>query len=513
MPSTRGIRRAATAAVACTALILPGTVVASAAPPADRPAPPAGKALAAQLTRDVTLGGVERHLAAFQRIANQNGGNRAAATPGYAASVDYVAGMLRDAGYQVTTPSFEFTSETVEVAEFSVAGSDVEMVPMAYSPSTPEGGVTSPLVVVPEDADGSTGCEASDYDGVPVDGAIALIRRGACAFSVKQAAAGEAGAVAAVISNNVEGPLRGTLGGPDAGVIPTVGISQADGDTLVQQEGAMATLNLQIRREQKTTRNVIAQTRTGRPDNVVMAGAHLDSVPDGPGINDNGSGSAALLETALQLGSEPRATNAVRFAWWGAEELGLLGADDYVSGLSEQQRSDIAMYLNFDMVGSPNAAYFAYDGDDSDGVGAGPGPEGSAQIEQAFVDYLQNRENVPVEGTDFSGRSDYGPFIAVGIPAGGLFTGAEGIKTEEQAQKWGGQAGVAYDPCYHQVCDTIDNIDRVALERNSDAIAWVTAGYATSTEEVNGVSSRPGAAGGGAGHSPAAQGHAHLPAS
>ncbi|MPZ64188.1 MAG: M28 family peptidase [Pseudonocardiaceae bacterium] len=486
MPATRGIRRVTTAAVACTALALSGTVVASAAPPPDRPAPPAGNALAAQLTRDVTLAGVNRHLAAFQRIADGNGGNRAAATPGYAASVDYIAGKLRDAGYQVSTPSFEYEEEIVETAEFAVAGNDVEMTPMAYSPSTPEGGATGPLVVVPEDEDGSTGCEATDYDGQDFTGAIALIRRGACAFSVKQGAAAEAGAVAAVISNNVEGPLRGTLGGPDAGVVPTVGITQADGNTLAQQGGDEAMLNLQIRREQRTTRNVIAQTRTGRTDNVVMAGAHLDSVPDGPGINDNGSGSAALLETALQLGGQPRATNTVRFAWWGAEELGLLGADDYVSNLSEQQRSDIAMYLNFDMIASPNAAYFVYDGDDSDGVGAGPGPEGSAQIEQAFVDYLQDRENVPVEGTDFTGRSDYGPFIAVDIPAGGLFTGAEGIKTPEQADKWGGQAGEPYDPCYHTPCDTLDNVDRVALERNSDAIAWVTGKYATTTRQVNG---------------------------
>jgi Zn-dependent M28 family amino/carboxypeptidase len=141
------------------------------------------------------------------------------------------------------------------------------------------------------------------------------------------------------------------------------------------------------------------------------------------------------------------------------------------------------------MVGSPNAAYFAYDGDDSDAVGAGPGPVGSAQIEQAFVDYLQGRLGVSVEGTDFDGRSDYGPFIAVGIPSGGLFTGAEGIKTPEQAAKWGGTAGVAYDPCYHQACDTLGNVDRVALDRNSDTIAWVVATYAASTEGINGVPS------------------------
>ncbi|MQA16232.1 MAG: M28 family peptidase [Pseudonocardiaceae bacterium] len=490
MPAMRGTVRVVAAAAASLVLTLTGTVAGSAAPRPDRPAPPEPTALAKQLTRDVTLAGVHRHLVALQRIADSNGGNRAASTPGYAASVDYLVRKLRAAGFEVSTPQFQYEAEIVDRAEFSVGGSGVEIVPMAYSPSTPEGGVSAPLVVVPED--GSPGCEASDYDGLPIGGAIALIRRGACTFADKQAIAGEAGAVAAVISNNVEGPLRGSLGGPDAGVIPTVGISQADGDTLSQQEGATATLNLQIRREQRTTRNVIAQTRSGRTDNVVMAGAHLDSVADGPGINDNGSGSAALLETALQLGGNPQINNAVRFAWWGAEERGLLGSQAYVSGLSQEQQLDVALYLNFDMVGSPNAAYFAYDGDDSDGVGAGPGPAGSAQIEQAFVDFLQGRRDVPVAGTDFSGRSDYGPFIALGIPAGGLFTGAEGIKTPEQAAKWGGQAGIAYDPCYHQACDTLDNVDRTALERNSDAIAWVTASYAITTEEVNGVAPRPG---------------------
>ena len=122
---------------------------------------------------------------------------------------------------------------------------------------------------------------------------------------------------------------------------------------------------------------------------------------------------------------------------------------------------------------------FAYDGDDSDHTGEGPGPAGSAPIEAAFVDYLSNQRNVPVEGTDFDGRSDYGPFIAAGIPAGGLFTGAEEIKTPEQVAKWGGAAGVAYDKCYHQACDTVDNVDLELLERMADAVALAVFGDLT----------------------------------
>ncbi|MGH4024475.1 MAG: M28 family metallopeptidase [Pseudonocardiaceae bacterium] len=440
---------------------------------------------ATKLTRDVTVGGVERHLHALQRIADDNGGTRAVTTPGFDASVDYVAGKLRDAGFDVSTPEFDYQAEIVDVAGLEVGGRPVPIKPMTFTPSTPAGGVTGPLLVVPGD-----GCEAADYAGLTATGAVAMIRRGTCTFTQKQQVAADAGAIAAVIANNVAGPLDGTLGDAAAARIPTGGISQADGDALLGSGGAPTRIELQVRREDRVGHNVIAQTRTGRTNNVVMAGAHLDSVEEGPGINDNGSGTAALLETALQLGGKPNVPNAVRFAWWGAEELGLVGSKAYVAALPPQQRQDIALYLNFDMVGSPNPGYFAYDGDDSDRTGAGPGPAGSAQIEAAFTDYLTGRQGVPLEGTDFDGRSDYGPFIEVGIPSGGLFTGAEGIKTPEQAAKWGGSAGVAYDHCYHQACDTLGNVDRIALERNSDAIAWVVGTYAASTEPVNGVAPR-----------------------
>ncbi|MGH2821148.1 MAG: M20/M25/M40 family metallo-hydrolase, partial [Actinomycetota bacterium] len=200
--------------------------------------------------------------------------------------------------------------------------------------------------------------------------------------------------------------------------------------------------------EIRPTTNVIADTTTGRVDRTVVAGAHLDSVTDGPGINDNGSGSAATLETALQmsrLGIEP--VNRVRFAFWGAEEAGLVGSAHYVDRLTARQVKDIALNLNFDMVGSPNFVRFVYDGDGSDT--AVRGPAGSGKIEDVFVDYFTD-QGLETDPTAQDGRSDYASFTAVGIPAGGLFTGAEGIKTAEQEAVYGGTAGVAYDPCYHQ---------------------------------------------------------------
>jgi Zn-dependent M28 family amino/carboxypeptidase len=204
----------------------------------------------------------------------------------------------------------------------------------------------------------------------------------------------------------------------------------------------------------------------------------------GPGINDNGSGSAAILETAIQMAKvTPR--NKLRFAWWGAEESGLVGSNAYVAGLSAEEKQKIALYLNFDMVGSPNHVFFIYDGDDSDQVGAGPGPGGSAQIEKVFEGFYASR-GVPFKGTDFSGRSDYGAFIANGIPAGGLFTGAEGVKTPAEAATWGGTAGQPYDPCYHLACDTYANNNNSALDINSDAIAYAILQFAMNTSAVNG---------------------------
>ena len=466
--------------LAISALVAAPTATASAA------ADPAGPALAKKLAKKVTVEGVNRHLIAFQRLADRNGGNRAALTAGYDASVDYVAGKLRDEGFIVTTPNFTFDIPVTDAETARVDGVNYQALILTASPQTPAGGITGPLRVVPEDA--TPGCEASDFAGQDFTGSVALIRRGACTFEQKHLNAFAAGAIAVLVSNNVAGPLSNvTLTNP--GKIPTAGVSQADGTTLAGKAGSQITVDFRFHTESRTQRNVIAETRTGRKNNVVMAGSHLDSVELGAGINDNGSGSAALLETALQLGSRPKVDNAIRFAWWGAEERGLIGSEEWVRQQTFEQQLDIALYLNFDMVGSPNAAYFIYDGDDSDATGAGPGPYGSAQIEKAFADYF-TAKGVPTEGTDFSGRSDYGEFIAQGIPAGGLFTGAEGVKTAAQAAKWGGTAGVAYDPCYHSKCDNLGNIDRVALGRNAGAIAFVTAAYGVSTEDVNGVPPR-----------------------
>ncbi len=483
MPSTKTTVRAAVALLAAATGIGLAAVPASAAPQTL----PDGPALARQLVKKVGVTGMNRHLIALQRLADRNGHTRAAGTEGHAQSAEYVATKLEDAGFVVSRQEFPFVYDQTDAQSLAIAGEPMTVSRMTYSASTPEGGVTAPLVVVP--VDDTPGCEAADYAGLAPEGAIVLVQRGSCTFGQKAQVAGEVGAAGVLIYNNVPGALGGTLGAPMEGSAPAGGISQADGQALAQQGGVSVTLDLQGMFEDRTTYNVIAETQTGRHDNVVMAGSHLDSVSAGPGINDNGSGSAALLETALQLGSVPKVNNAVRFAWWSGEELGLIGSSYYVDNLSFEEQLDIALYLNFDMIGSPNAGYFVFDGDDSDGVGAGPGPYGSAQIETAFQTFF-DAAGVPTEGKDFDGRSDYGEFIANGIPAGGLFTGAEQVKTEAQLAKWGGVAGEAFDKCYHQACDNLGNVDRAALDRNADAEAFVLASYAISTEDVNGVPPR-----------------------
>jgi len=446
----------------------------------------------AKLLECVTLAGVREHQAAFQAIADANDGTRAAGTPGYDASVQYVVDKMTAAGYNVTLNAFPFT--------YVAASTLQQIAPIAGSyetgPYTGSGSGTVTAAVTPVDIkldlprDSTSACEAADFAGFP-PGNIALIQRGTCPFADKAANAQAAGASAVIIFNQGNSPDReglivGTLAPLQAG-IPVVGASFANGEALAQP-GSVALVTVP-EAQNITQYNVIAESKDGDPNTVVMVGAHLDSVQRGPGINDNGSGSAALLEVAEQMAKvKPR--NMVRFAWWGGEEAGLVGSRAYVGGLSQAELNRITLYLNFDMIGSPNYVFFIYDGDDSDSQGAGPGPAGSAAIEKLFEYYFSQVAHQPFKGTDFSGRSDYGPFIATGIPAGGLFTGAEGGKTAEEAAIWGGQAGIAYDPCYHQACDTYANNNDAALSVNSDAVAYATLQYAMNTVDVNGMSGK-----------------------
>ncbi|TYL55210.1 M28 family peptidase [Nocardioides sp. BGMRC 2183] len=474
----------------------------------------------------VTAKAVMDRLEDFQEIADANDGNRAVGTPGYEASGKYVEQTLRKAGYATKRQYFNAETYTVDAFSLEVTGVPLEPVVMSYSSSTPEGGVTGDLVA-PANVEG---CDAAAWEGVDAAGGIAVVSRGSCSFGEKAAAAGAADAAGVIVYNNTEGALNGTLGGTLEGSAPAVGVTQAEGQSLLDAmaEGPVsATMNLQATVATTRTFNVIAQTRTGDPDNVVMLGAHLDGVEDGAGINDNGSGSAAILETAVQLakatgqdkgksanaraakgskdkgknkgpknkckkdkgpknkgpkkckkpqkpkGPKLELKNAVRFAWWGAEEIGLVGSTHYVDNIVEnnpERLDQISSYLNFDMIGSINYTVGVYDADESTYEAPVEVPEGSAELEAVFTDYFDDNGQ-PWVDSEYSGRSDYQAFIENGVPAGGLFSGADAIKTEEEAAVFGGTAGRALDPNYHSPNDDIDNISRAALEIFVPAIA------------------------------------------
>jgi aminopeptidase S len=324
------------ATAAAVAMLLVGNAPATLA----IPPPPATNLLQGQLEAAASGTGALVHMRKLQRIADQNGGNRASPGPGYDASVDYVVGVLRKAGWQVSTPEFD-----------------------------------------------------------------------------------------------------------------------VDGDRI---------------------RNVIAQTKTGDPDHVVMAGAHLDSVEDGPGMNDNASGSAAWLEIAVRMGGSPEVTNQVRMAWWGAEEIDFNGSTHYVETLSRADRRKIALYLNLDVVASPNVAYLVEGGV---GRGDGAGPDGSAEVARVLAERLAATGVTP-ERMEYEYGSDYIPFIKAGIPAAGGFTGDDEVKTRKQAALWGGQAGAVCDPCYHESCDRLNNINEKALDRYTDAAAGTIAHFAISVSDL-----------------------------
>ena len=312
------------------------------------PIPPDGP-LVQQLTGDVSDARAMKHLQALQKIADEHGGNRAAGTAGYDASVQYVARVLRNAGFKVSTPTYE------------------------------------------------------------------------------------------------------------------------------------ASGGWHRRRASEPERNVIAQTRTGDPSQVVMIGAHLDSVEEGPGIVDDGSGVASLLEIATQLGADPSVQNMVRFGFFGGEENGAEGSTGYVEGLSAADRQKIKLYLNVDMVASPNGGYFVQGGKGDDPEETGPA--GSATIARVLADQLVKTGVTSPEIIEFVG-DDESAFIEAGIPVGGAENGDEDQKMRRQAKQWGGKAGEHYDPCYHQACDNVDNVNRDVLNHYLRALAGTLAHFATSTAEL-----------------------------
>ncbi len=306
------------------------------------------------------------------------------------------------------------------------------------------------------------GCEASDYPAA-AKGGIVLVQRGECAFGVKSELAGQAGAKAAIIYNTDDDDVSGTLGEPTPNQIATFGISNSRGTALVKKlhrgERIDAIAYIDAAVETVLTKNVIAQTTAGDPDHCVMLGGHSDSVEAGPGINDDGSGSLSLLEVAVQL-ARFKVRNCVRFAWWSAEEEGLVGSTFYANSLSPAENQKVRVFVDLDMLASPNYAYQIYNSTN------GANPAGSEELRDLVVGWYESH-GLNYTFSEFDGRSDYVGFIDNGIPAGGWSTGAEGVKTDEDVAMFGGTAGEWYDKNYHMIGDDVSNLNLEAWEINT----------------------------------------------
>ena len=472
---------------------------------------------------------VMEHLQKISDISTKHAdeGHRALGTPGYEEAVEYVESTLEATGaFDVKRQAFDVESQDFGTVDVKVDGETVKVTTAEYTEGTTEPLTDLPVVLPVDDdnsdfAGGQLGCQASDFDD-SAEGALVLVSRGECAFGDKTKAATEAGAAAVIIYNNDDAnpdeDLNATLGGRMEGSAPTVTVTYNVGTDLLekveaagteagsqagaeaglgqgaeeadeaaedneaaegnvpQAEAAALTADFTLETEftTKETWNVIAETKAGDHDNVQMFGAHLDGVEEGPGVNDNGSGSAALLASAEALAEQPtEVDNAIRFGWWGAEEVGLVGSTEYVASLDEAELSKVKSYMNFDMIGSDNYIVGTLDSDGSDvpipdGVNV---PEGSAELEKVFTDYFADIDQ-PNVGTDFSGRSDYQAFIDNGIPASGLFSGADGTKTAEEAEMFGGTVGEKHDTNYHQPTDTIENVSKESIDIFAPAIGF-----------------------------------------
>jgi Zn-dependent M28 family amino/carboxypeptidase len=455
-----------------------GSTIAPSAPAASAASSGLAEALRDAISVDDILADINR----LDAIAAANGGNRAAGSPGHAESAELVAAELRAAGYDVTlepTQVTAFTQDAASVLEIKGEGApelrDVrDFKAMLLSPS---GDVTAEVVALgfdpaaqPGDRNG-IGCSPEDWSTVPF-GSIALVQPGNCRRRDVVLNAQAAGVVALITSYADWGPdhvLRPTLIEAEGLVIPVIGTTGATGLALLaaSQAGQEVHVETHTTVTQVATPNVIAETPGGDPAHVVMLCGHLDSVIDGPGVNDNGSGTMAILEIAREL-AKLRPEGApwkVRIAFWTAEEIGLLGSFAYVFGLEPEQAATIEAYLNFDMIGSPNAVREIYDP-------AGTSRPAAGAVLQQLLGQALTDAGLASKVVDIGGASDHLPFDQAGIPIGGFFSGASEIKTEEEAGVFGGTAGAPTDPCYHLACDTAANIDPVVLEQLARAAAW-----------------------------------------
>ncbi|KAF3986356.1 hypothetical protein FT663_04001 [Candidozyma haemuli var. vulneris] len=449
------------------------------------PWPPWGKPevdtekLQASISADALRERAEKLYSIAQKSEKKYGHpTRVIGSPGHWATIAYIKhelGKLSDY-YTVDVQKFEAIDGRVNSVSLLIDGDKPKSLSaLQLTPPTPGKAPINANLVLAE----NYGCDVSDFPKKLTKDNIVLVERGECAFGDKSINAGKAGAAGLIIYDK-DTPLHGTLGEPTGKEVPTVSISKKDAQQYIDKlkknpkHKFETTLYVDSYVKKIKTLNVVAETIKGDHENVVSLGAHSDSVAEGPGINDDGSGTISLLEVAKQL-TKYKVNNAVRFAWWAAEEEGLLGSYAYAQALTPEENQKIRLFMDYDMMASPNYEYEVYDANNKDH------PNGSGDLKDLYIKWYKE-QGLNYTLIEFDGRSDYVGFIDAGIPAGGIATGAEKVKTKKGQEQFGGEAGKWFDPCYHQLCDDLSNPDYDAWLVNTKLIAHSVATYAKSFE-------------------------------
>ncbi|KAF3920936.1 hypothetical protein ABW20_dc0102173 [Dactylellina cionopaga] len=441
----------------------------------------------------VSLSSLETKIQELYSIAQRHNGTRAIDTPGHAETLDWIESYIPKEYYNIERQYFTVNRTIYDEVSLKVDGVAQKEVGNIFGSGN--GTVTAPMVLI-----SNFGCNATDFPMV-VAGKIAIVNRGGdCDTGKRIAFAGRAGAAGFILWDieptlwrDNTGEFGMTWAAPPSfhnitEYVPSAVIGLTEGQALVEKfqlkDKPFSDITITITNIYHMgyipTANIIATTKGGNQNSIITVGAHSDSVPEGPGINDNGSGSIAQIEIARAL-TQFSVNNAVRFCWWSAEELGLLGSEHYVKHLSDAEAAKIVMNLDFDMLASPNYIFGVYDGDGSSSTQTKLTSSASGLIEQTFIDFFKENGHgtVPME---FDGRSDYAPFLEVGIPGGGILMGDAGNKTAEQVRMFGGKEGQPYDPCYHQACDDVKNINYEAYMMGTRCVADAVAKYARTIE-------------------------------
>ncbi|CAF1242153.1 unnamed protein product [Didymodactylos carnosus] len=463
--------------------------------------PPTANRLVASITVDQMMS----HLNALQRIADTTGGTRAIHTEGFHGTLDYITQYLtNNTDLKVQRQDFNWsTFDLISDPTFSSSisgtsknytwGVGKDFYQLMYSGNSSTSSTSARVTIVP-----NFGCNPSDWNVPNIDGTVALVAAGGgCLYRIKTQLA----------PRNLGGLLIYNLGTPNNlfavassvnpnTTFPVISVSHSVGMQLMNAANdtltnTTVTIQLAAEKEERPVGNICADTRTGDPTQTILIGGHSDSVPAGAGINDNGSGSAAIIVLATNIARlfhnsvDQVYKYRVRFCWWGAEEVGLRGAE-YHRDMARntetvgERISDYLVNLNYDMLASPNYMFGIYNGSSAPNNTPANAIPGSIRLTELFRDWFIS-QSLPWTYTDFSGRSDYGPFLETGIVASGLFSGAEDRKSKIERDYYdrvlgstlGGIAETAYDSCYHLSCDTVQNINQFALQRMTQAAAYV----------------------------------------